>query len=62
VSQAGGSGFASLAGFVAPAEEVSEKPVLMVKAHRVGAQQRFHTRDEIGARRLDHQVKMIAQE
>jgi hypothetical protein len=45
--------------FVTAAEQVAEEFVPPVEPAGVGAQKPFHARDQVGLRRLDHQMKMI---
>ena len=47
---------------VAPGEQAPEDLVPSIEATRAGAQQPFHPGDQIGMRRLDHQMRMIRHE
>ena len=44
---------------VAPAEQVPEQFVPPIAPRRVGALKRFHARDQIPLRCLNHQMKML---
>src|SRR5437868_3824995 len=49
-------------GFVAAAEDVAEKLLLVIESNGVGAQQPAHSSDQIGIRCFEDQVKMVAHE
>jgi hypothetical protein len=49
-------------GFVAPTEYVPTELVPVIHANGVSAQQPSHPRHQVGFRRLDYQMKMIAHE
>src|SRR5450759_407260 len=49
-------------GFVAPTENVPAELVPVIQTNGVSAQQPSHPRHQVGVRRLDHQMKMIAHE